>query len=150
MPPRLLCIKGETMKGKIGYDRLVTIIAIIGTALIYSLLVAFGAPCPIKYILGVSCPGCGMTRAAAALLSGDLAMAFHYHPLWLFVAVAVIVLAVALLKRWDRLYKYTLIVGVAVMFAVWAWRLLDPNCDVVTVDLDRGIIGWIYGSITDL
>ena len=38
--------------------------------------------CPIKFFTGISCPGCGMTRAYAALLKGDLTAAFGFHPLW--------------------------------------------------------------------
>lgn len=37
--------------------------------------------CPIRYFTGIACPGCGMTRAAWALLQLDFATAFHWHPL---------------------------------------------------------------------
>lgn len=36
--------------------------------------------CPSRRLLGLPCPGCGMTRALAALLRGDLAGAFALHP----------------------------------------------------------------------
>lgn len=32
--------------------------------------------------MGFACPGCGLTRAMYAALSGDFALAFHYHPLF--------------------------------------------------------------------
>ena len=38
-------------------------------------------PCPIKKVLGVRCPGCGMTRATLVLMSGDLRKAYKYNPL---------------------------------------------------------------------
>ena len=136
------------MKGKMSYERLVAVISILGTVVVYALMVAFDAPCPIKYVLGVSCPGCGMTRAVLSLLRGDLAAAFYYHPLWLFVALAVVLLAVAALKRWNRLYRYTLVISIAVMIAVWLWRLFDPGCDIVSVDFDGGLIGLIHRFIT--
>ncbi len=37
--------------------------------------------CPIALLTGVACPGCGMTRAASALIKGDLPLALSYHPL---------------------------------------------------------------------
>ncbi|MFK7990721.1 MAG: DUF2752 domain-containing protein [Sandaracinaceae bacterium] len=45
-------------------------------------LVAFGVPiCPTKNFLGIPCPGCGMTRATEAMLTGDLMGVLRYHPL---------------------------------------------------------------------
>lgn len=36
-------------------------------------------PCPFYTIVGLKCPGCGMTRMCAALLQLDFAAAFHYN-----------------------------------------------------------------------
>lgn len=38
-------------------------------------------PCPSVMLLGRPCPGCGLTTSWTALLHGDLATAFHVHPL---------------------------------------------------------------------
>ena len=37
--------------------------------------------CPMAGVLGVPCPGCGLTRATLAALRGDLRGAFRLHPL---------------------------------------------------------------------
>jgi hypothetical protein len=37
--------------------------------------------CLIYLLTGVSCPGCGMTRATACLARGDLMSALQFHPL---------------------------------------------------------------------
>lgn len=37
--------------------------------------------CVLRLFTGLPCPGCGLTRAAAALLRGDLSASLHYHPL---------------------------------------------------------------------
>ena len=40
-----------------------------------------GIPCPFHALTGLHCPGCGMTRAAALLLRGDLAGALQHNVL---------------------------------------------------------------------
>jgi Protein of unknown function (DUF2752) len=42
--------------------------------------------CPMAALLGVPCPGCGLTRATLALLRGDLRGALHLHPLVLVIS----------------------------------------------------------------
>lgn len=44
-------------------------------------VVALAGGCPILRVFGVPCPGCGMTRACAALLRLDFRAAAAYHPL---------------------------------------------------------------------
>ena len=42
-----------------------------------------GILCPIRYLTGVPCPFCGMTRAWLSALGGDWAAALRFHPLFL-------------------------------------------------------------------
>src|SRR4051812_42162582 len=42
--------------------------------------------CPLAGVLGVPCPGCGLTRATLALCHGDLKHALELHPLVLVLA----------------------------------------------------------------
>ncbi len=37
-------------------------------------------PCPIKYLIGLDCPGCGFQRSLFALLTGNLAESFQLYP----------------------------------------------------------------------
>ena len=39
-----------------------------------------GVPCPFRSLTGLSCPLCGSTRLGAALLDGDVAVAFGLNP----------------------------------------------------------------------
>ena len=53
-----------------------------GTLALLYLLVSnyfFHTPCPIAILLHFPCPGCGMTRACMALLSGHPTQAIQYH-----------------------------------------------------------------------
>lgn len=47
--------------------------------------------CPLKYALGINCPGCGSLRMMYSLMHGDLPAAVHYN------AVALVVLPLLLL-----------------------------------------------------
>lgn len=59
--------------------RALVALGLVGAA---GLLILLDAPtCPSAFFLGIPCPGCGLTRAAAALLRGDLRAAFGFHPL---------------------------------------------------------------------
>ncbi|SOD20206.1 Protein of unknown function [Pedobacter xixiisoli] len=37
-------------------------------------------PCPIKYLLGFDCPGCGFQRSVLALLNGNFLQSFQLYP----------------------------------------------------------------------
>ena len=61
-------------------------------------------PCPLMHALGVPCPGCGLSRASAALLRGDLAAALSLHAFAPVLPLAlVIVVGAALLPEGRRL-----------------------------------------------
>jgi Protein of unknown function (DUF2752) len=56
--------------------------AIAGVAAIHMTLVATGLPswqCPMRYGLGVPCPGCGLSRSIKALVSGHVEQAIAIH-----------------------------------------------------------------------
>lgn len=54
--------------------------------------------CPFAIITGQACPLCGGTRAASALLRGDIDLAWQMHPV-IFVAAPLLVLGFV---RWLR------------------------------------------------
>lgn len=63
--------------------------ALAAIVLFYLVIESLGVTCPIRFMTGVSCAGCGMSRAWLALLRGNLAEAARFHPLfWLPVPAA--------------------------------------------------------------
>ena len=58
------------------------ILAIAVVVLLYLFLEGFGITCPIKFLTGISCAGCGMSRAWIAVFHLDFARAFYFHPLF--------------------------------------------------------------------
>ena len=63
-------------------QKLLLTAAAVGVAAVMRL---FHIPCVYRAAFGVSCPGCGMTRALLAALRLDFAEAFAHH--WMFWAV---------------------------------------------------------------
>ena len=54
---------------------------------IFAAIVGFRMPfCPLASVVGVPCPGCGLTRATLALAHGELKHALELHPLVLVLA----------------------------------------------------------------
>jgi len=61
----------------------------------------FHVPCLFKTVLGISCPGCGLTRAIGALIQGDIAAAWQYNPQLFFI---IPILIASLVYRWRNIY----------------------------------------------
>lgn len=72
-------------KRKRVYKLIAILGAIAAVLLAYAIIVRFtgyGIPCIFKRRLGVECSACGLSRAAASLISFDLASAFAYNAIW--------------------------------------------------------------------
>ena len=116
----------------------------VGVILVGIFFLLEGYRCPIKLLLGVSCPGCGMTRAVLAALRFDFASAFFYHPLWIFLPAFGILYLLLQRRRSERSVALLLIVGCAVMLAVYFYRLLLLPQDVVVWNPENGLLArWI-------
>ncbi len=117
-------------------------LAITGAAAAQSILLAAGLPgwpCPFRHVLGIPCPGCGLSRALVALLHGDwhTTLATHaFAPILL--AALLLIGCAALLPAQPRqaLIAYTAAIerrtGLTALLLIglvfyWAARLaLDP------------------------
>lgn len=115
-------------------------VLVLGAFVVASALVLLvsGIGCPIRFVTGISCPGCGLTRAWLSALQFDFAAAMAYHPLFWLVPPTV------LLAVWfDRLggpnrpagaegararWILGVCLGAAVIafVALWLVRLSDP------------------------
>lgn len=104
--------------------------ALILGALAYASALLFGWNCPIKYLTGVPCPGCGLSRALAALLRLDFRTALRFHPM-VFVLPPVVLYALFGKKplfgskNLERVLLWSVIV---LDIAIWLIRLAlhDP------------------------
>ena len=120
--------------------------AILAVVLFYGVLQLVGITCPIKFITGISCPGCGMTRAwLSLLLRGDLEAAFHYHPLfWILIPGVPLFLCRHRFSEMTRkTVSYMLIL---LFFAVYAFRMASPENTIVVFRPEDGLIGRILAA----
>ena len=100
-------------------------------------LAALGIGCPIKFITGISCPGCGMTRAWLEALRLDFDAALAYHPLFWTVPIVLVCAVARDVVRETAARRALLAVMVACLVAflvLWAWRMLAPNDLALIID----------------
>lgn len=86
--------------------------------------------CPFRLATGGYCPGCGLSRAANALLRGDVATSLSHHPYLpllllqgLLIGALVAFGSVSVGHRlWNSLLPLTLVNG-GLLLALWIGRL---------------------------
>ena len=112
---------------------------VITIAVFYAVLFLLDIGCPIKYITGISCAGCGMTRAYLALMYGDIRSAFYFHPLFFLPPVVLIIM---LFKKRIPANVYRLIIfTICLLFViVFVKRLFNPSDTIVVFSPSDGVI----------
>lgn len=119
-------------------NRIEVITSVAAVVVLYVILESFGVTCPIKYITGISCAGCGMSRAWLALLHFDLKKAIYYHPLfWL---PPVVVLSLLLKKNNAKLFKIILCLSAMLFLSVYVCRLIDMKESIVVFKPEDNIV----------
>ena len=120
-------------------NRIEVITSVAAVVVLYVILESFGVTCPIKYITGISCAGCGMSRAWISLLHFNIHDAFMYHPLFFLPPVVVIVM---LFKSKINIKIYKIIIfTIIIMFAiVYMCRLIWSGDDVVVFEPQNNIL----------
>ena len=113
--------------------------------------------CWVQALFGFPCPGCGSTRAAAALFRGHFAEAFVWHPL---IPLSLAILPYALFRETlikskpvKAVEKYAAIGAIALYIVVYIVRMvrLFPHTEPM-VPLESAfwpkILRWIGSLIT--
>ncbi|MBE5938276.1 MAG: DUF2752 domain-containing protein [Lachnospiraceae bacterium] len=105
-----------------------------------------GIGCPIKFFTGISCPGCGMTRAVSCCAKFQFTDALYYHPL-----VVLLLPGAIMFFFWKRIpVKVRNILGIIIIiifFAVYFLRLFAIPGDIVTVDFKDGLLFKLFNNI---
>ena len=103
---------------------------IIFITIFYYVLYRLGIGCPIKFVTGISCPGCGMTRAWISVLHLDFKLAFYYHPLF-FTVPFMLIAFVCKEKINEKLLKILFILIIVAYVTIYAIRLYQGSDIVV-------------------
>ena len=97
--------------------------------------------CPLRWLTGLACPGCGMTRALAALLRLNFSAALRMHPLVCLLPLAAVWAALGLSGRRlpQRAERRLVAVAVVLFVVIYLIRLFtgDP---VVKPDFSSSVL----------
>lgn len=124
-----------------------SIVAALCIVFMYLCLFAVGITCPIKHVTGISCPGCGMSRAWFHALTLDFAGAFAYHPLFWLVPAALVMTVLQKRHRPARLLLYAVMVSA---LAVYSFRMADPTDTVVVFAPREGLFARLLRELLAL
>ena len=118
---------------------------LVGLGIVILFTHVSGIGCPIKWLTGISCAGCGMTRAIFYALQLQFGKAFYYHPLFWMIPFLVLLYLFwgKLAARVQKIIAWTAIVCFAVVYFL---RLFSPGQDVVVADLEAGLLGRLWKS----
>lgn len=117
--------------------------AIILFFLIGVFYLSFG--CPFRLLFGISCPGCGMTRALFSLLTLDFGNAFEMHPLVFLLPLAVLIY----FKRRSipkKVMTALCVFALIILFAVYCIRMAQGGT-VVYADFEGGLIYRLFNNV---
>lgn len=106
---------------------------------IYLILNLLHFGCPIKGFTGISCPGCGMTRATISALLLHFKDAFYFHPLF---PITPIMFLLFLFDGYVpvKIKKTAWIIIILLFLFVYFYRLFFTENAVVSIDIWSGLV----------
>ena len=123
----------------------------VAAAIVVGLRLLGHGLCPSRELVGLPCPGCGLTRSILLILQGRFAESWRLQPFgyaWLALA-AVFILDRYVLETRQRLWKGLLTVICIGMVALYGYRMatMFPHTEPMTYyerNLLRRIHGWRF------
>ncbi len=137
------------MKAKELLKKLVPLLLFLAAVIVLA-LTKIG--CPIRFLTGVSCPGCGMTRAWAHALTGHFSDAFLTHPLFL-LAVPAFLLFLFSGRLPKKAVRTAAVLMIVLLLSVWLFRMIRGS-DVVMFRPSEGFFvrafRALFGPVSEL
>ena len=120
--------------------QIVTVVLAVIAVIVFLRLA--GVTCLVKYMTGISCPGCGMTRAWIAFGTGHFLLAV---PAAGYVVIRVLLKARGIPAERFRKWDYSLLaIACAALFICYALRMADPKDTIVVFRPQDGVLfRWI-------
>lgn len=106
--------------------------------------------CPIKLLTGISCAGCGMSRAYFSLLHLNFREAFYYHPLFPCPIIFVAVYIMTKLGFSQKAAKIIYGVMAFLFIGIYILRMINPDDRVVVFEPQNGLIFKAIQYVTSL
>lgn len=109
--------------------------AIMGAAAAHLCLVSANLPswqCPFLHVLGIPCPGCGLSRAISALIRNDWQTSIQYHALASFFLIGLVFISIITIMPHKQRQK-------ALTYLAW----LEKKTGFVTVYLIALVVYWL-------
>lgn len=96
--------------------------------------------CPIKLLTGISCAGCGMSRAYFSLLHLNFREAFYFHPLFPCPIIFVLVYILTKFGFPEKAAKVIYCIMAVLFIAVYIYRMADSSDSIVTFEPQNSLI----------
>lgn len=77
--------------------------------------------CVFQNVTGLPCPGCGLTRAGLALLSGDLQRSLYYHTMLIPILILILLALTGWIKKIKPIYLWLMVVLIFLYYGVRMW-----------------------------
>ena len=84
--------------------------------------------CKFKEVIGVPCPGCGITRALLCLLQLDFVGAFNYNPM-IYCYIVSLFIYFTITRKSTRLANWLLWINVIITIIIWLFRLVSGRLE---------------------
>lgn len=137
----------NTLHGTIRREKLVErlkLCLIIG--LLYLVMAIFSVGCPLRFLSGIPCPGCGMTRAVWYALQLDFVSAWYYHPLFFLTPLIVLLFLFEsyVPPKFIRSFRGSIIV---IFLLTYLLRLCFVHSEVARIDIPSGAVLRLFYQI---
>ena len=93
-----------------------------------------GIGCPIRRIIGIPCPACGITRSWLCVLKMDFEGAISFHPLFWFIPMYVLIMLHSNTKHIEKIpkwvYRLFVFIGATLILYIYIYRMVNGFGDV--------------------
>lgn len=125
------------MKTIIKYKKLILYFCII-----FIILMLTRIGCIFRFLTGIPCPACGMTRAYLSLFRLDFKSAFYYHPLFILLPPLILLVLYGDEPNSRIKSKFSLImlIFLAIFIFTWIYRLFFVKNSPIGIDFSTSFV----------